>query len=392
MKKVAIIAFFHSEMSLCLAKYIAKQGTKVDYYYITDFLHDKGYVSGFEYKKAQKRIGIINLSNIEIPEICNDTKGLNIKYHLIRILSYSKRLLWINKLIFYKVLSQIRRMQYDVINVIGQHPWVEIIHDELKGENLVHTFHEIGSHEIGNFVTPLMNKVIMDKSKIILPSQVTFDRFNTIQGATNLRTAMIPVGKHETLLLYEKDINLDLKIDKTKVTFLFYGYIRPYKGLKLLREVMESLPDYYDEFNLVIAGGGYDENLPYFQSLDNCQVINRFLTNEEMMKLNRISTAIVLPYKTASQSGIILTSFMLGKTVIATKVGALAETVKDGYNGILVAPDDAKAFAMSMIRLIKDKELLYSLQQGALNFGQGDEYDWNNIANRSLYFFFNDEI
>lgn len=80
MKKIAIIAFYHSEASLCLAKYLAKKNICVDFYYITDLIYDKGYVSGFEYFKAKKRLGIQKLEADVIPEIYNDSIELNVQY------------------------------------------------------------------------------------------------------------------------------------------------------------------------------------------------------------------------------------------------------------------------------------------------------------------------
>ena len=91
MKKIAIISFFHYETSLCLAKYMAMQGIKVDYYAVVDYLRDNGRVSGFEYPKASKHIGLHLLTAEEVPEIYTYTEGLNVKYHLLRILSYSKK-------------------------------------------------------------------------------------------------------------------------------------------------------------------------------------------------------------------------------------------------------------------------------------------------------------
>ena len=197
----------------------------------------------------------------------------------------------------------------------------------------------------------------------------------------------IPIGKLETLLLYRKKVNLKLHLNLSRTTFLFYGFIVPYKGLDLLKEAIENLQDYETEYNLIIAGGGYDPTISFFESKKNCQVINRFLTNEEMMYLNEVSSAIVMPYKSASQSGIILTSFMLGKPIIATKVGALVETITDHYNGLLVEPNNPIFFSNAMRKLICDKSLLKNLHIGAKHFGQNDEYDWNNIALKTLDFY-----
>lgn len=386
-QRIAIIAFFHPEASLCLAKYIAKQNVNIDFYYITDIIKDKGAVAGFEYYNASRKPGIVRLKEQDIPEIYNDTKTYPIRYYLIRLLSFSNKILFLNKIILYYSLSKIKKQKYNTINIIGQHPWVEFIHSQLKGENIVHTFHEVGSHQTEKYSTPLITRIIKDKSKTILPSRITYQRFNSIEGADHMLNTYIPIGKLETLLLYRKKVDLKLHLDMKKTTFLFYGFIVPYKGLDLLKEAIENLQNYETEYNLIIAGGGYDPTISFFESKKNCQVINRFLTNEEMMHLNEIASAIVMPYKSASQSGIILTSFMLGRPIIATKVGALAETIVDHYNGLLVEPNNPIFFSNAMRMLINDKTLLEKLHIGAKNFGQNDEYDWNKIALKTLDFY-----
>lgn len=117
-------------------------------------------------------------------------------------------------------------------------------------------------------------------------------------------------------------------------------------------------------------------------------VMNHFLTDEEMMQLNEMADVVLLPYKSASQSGIIPVSFMFGNPVIATNVGAMPEYIKDGENGIIVPANDSKYFADAMLKLLSDQTFLERLRQGAKEFGHGDKFDWKNIAKETLNFYF----
>lgn len=388
MKKVAIISFFHPEASICLAKYVAKQNVFVDFYYITDYIRDKGYVPGFEYRKVKRKIGICKLNKNVIPEIYDYTNNLPISFYLLRILSFSKKIAFINKIIIRKSAQNIKSKQYNAINIIGQHPWVKYIHQALLGENIIHTFHEIGSHQDGKITTELVNMVIQNNSKVILPSCSTYQRYVSIEGSNKVFSHIIPIGKFETIPLYDKNTNLSLPLNLSIPTFLFYGYIKPYKGLDLLAKVHYFLKELHKDFNIIIAGDGYDENLEYFKKQNNCYVINRFLKNEEMIYLNRISTSIILPYKTASQSGIVVNSFLFGKPIIATKVGALGEYIKNGYNGLLVEPNNPEEFANAIKRIVNNPHLLKELEQGAMCFGVDDEYNWSYIAQKTIDVYF----
>lgn len=112
------------------------------------------------------------------------------------------------------------------------------------------------------------------------------------------------------------------------------------------------------------------------------------MSDGEISYLNKIADVVLLPYKTASQSGIVPTSFMYGNPIIATNVGALGENIKNGINGLLVSPDDSSGFANAMRKVVEDPSLIQKLKSGALSFGHGDEYDWNNIAKKTLDFYF----
>ena len=82
---------------------------------------------------------------------------------------------------------------------------------------------------------------------------------------------------------------------------------------------------------------------------------------------------------------------MFGNPIIATNVGALAEVVTNNVNGYVVPPNDAEQFASAMRRIIENKSTFESLRKGALQFGHGDEFDWNNIAKETIDFLLENE-
>ena len=384
--RIAIISYFFTESTACLAKYIAKQGIEVDYYLKSNLLHEKGVYSGFEYKYSRKTPGISRLENDSIKEIIEYTEGLPVKYYVLHLISDLPKYDLINKCILRKSMSYLKRQKYDAINIVGQFPLIEYMHNCLKGENLIHTFHEIGSHQDGQRTTPIIDAAIRDSSKVIIHSASTAKRFLSLPDAKEENVRVIPFGKFETNLLYERDVNINVPLDLSKPTFLFYGYIQPYKGLDILCSAHKELGQCLDKFNLIIAGNGKDESLQYFHNQKNCFVINRFLSNDEMMKLNRMADVIVLPYHTASQSGIVPTSFLYNKPIIATAVGAFVETITDGVNGVLVEKDNPQAFALAMKTLFEAPHLIRKLSEGTKLFGNGDCFDWDIIARESLKF------
>lgn len=247
--------------------------------------------------------------------------------------------------------------------------------------------HEIGSHYDNTYQDDLVDNIIKDSGKVILHSSSLQKRLSKIDKDNKVTTAVIPFGMFETTLLYEDDTNIDIEVDKNSITLLFYGYISPYKGLDVFEEACKLLVSRGLKFRVIIAGHGTNTSIEYFNNVSYANVINRFLTSNEIIKLHRISDAVVMPYKSASQSGIIPTSFMLGCPVIGTKVGAIPEVLTDGLNGLLCEPNNPQALAEIIERFINNKVLRNGLSQGVALFGKGDKYDWSNIAEDSIKFF-----
>lgn len=384
--RIAIISFFHPESSVCLAKYLADEGCKVDYYYIATFVNDQKGVSGFEYSKAKRILGNHKLSYEESPEIYDYFDNGNVKVYLTRILHYS-RFPKIDKILMYIFMTQIKMKGYDVINIVGQYSYIEIAHKVFKNSNLVHTFHEIGNHTGKLSVIPIVKKAVDGKSKIIMHSKAMYDRLCEYLPVDEKLITTIPFGKFETYKCYDRNVSYPVPFKNDKPILLFVGFLEKYKGLDTLKDAFLLLGDYLDRFNLLIAGNGNDETLDFFKEQKNTYVVNRFLPNDEMIFYIKKSSVILLPYKSASQTGIIPTCSVFGKPYIATKVGAFPEMVAHGVNGLLVEKESPNEFAEAVKSLLDDPQLLQTLSENSYVIGSDNKYDWKNIAKKTIAFF-----
>jgi len=109
------------------------------------------------------------------------------------------------------------------------------------------------------------------------------------------------------------------------------------------------------------------------------ELIDRYIEPDELPALFRRTTAMVLPYTDATQSGVGAMAFGHGRPVIATEVGDLPAVVLHGRNGLVVPPRDAVALADAMDRLLLDRALRESLAAGALEFARA-HLDWPRVA------------
>jgi glycosyltransferase involved in cell wall biosynthesis len=145
---------------------------------------------------------------------------------------------------------------------------------------------------------------------------------------------------------------------------LTFGSIRPYKGVDLALEALARVEPTL-RVRLVVAGrswGGVDELRAQAERLGlNGRVVFRdgFIPSEETALLFGMADASLLPYRSASQSGVVQLSFAYGRPVIATRVGGLPAAVEDGVDGILCEPD-AAALAAAIERMARDHDELAS--------------------------------
>ncbi len=172
--------------------------------------------------------------------------------------------------------------------------------------------------------------------------------------------------------------------------FLFFGFIRKYKGLHHVIRAFAELAGKRDDVSLIICGESFwdtlqsdklttklknatfglakkvflkkadDEReyrpLELLDELgirDRVMVKNEFVANEEVHKYFQASDAVVLFYEYATPSGVESISYNFQLPAVATRVGHFPETITDGYNGYLADPDDVHDMARQLERMIE---------------------------------------
>lgn len=160
--------------------------------------------------------------------------------------------------------------------------------------------------------------------------------------------------------------------------FLFFGRIRAYKGLDLLRDAWPLLRGAHPGATLRILGeGDIEACAPGLAALPGVSLEPRWVPDEAMAAEIASAGVLVLPYREASQSGVAPIALALGVPAIATAIGGLAEQVEDGRSGLLVPPEPA-ALAAAMGRML-DPALRGRLAEGARQAGAALA-DWDAQA------------
>ncbi|GAA0895593.1 glycosyltransferase family 4 protein [Pseudonocardia zijingensis] len=123
---------------------------------------------------------------------------------------------------------------------------------------------------------------------------------------------------------------------------LFFGKVRHYKGVDVLLRAMTLVPD----LELAIVGEFYEDRAQLDALVDELGLATRVHVTPEYLPADRIPglfadvDALVLPYRSATASQLVALAHWHGAPVVATRVGNFPETVRDGVDGLLCAPDD----------------------------------------------------
>ena len=139
---------------------------------------------------------------------------------------------------------------------------------------------------------------------------------------------------------------------RAKLELLFFGYVRQYKGLDILLDAIELVPDI--DLKLTVAGEVWSEGTTLRDRIASpplagrIELLDRYVDDAEIAPLFRRCDALVVPYRKATGSGVIAVAQNFGTRVIASKVDGLAEAVSTEDGDLLVAPDNPAALARAI--------------------------------------------
>ena len=141
---------------------------------------------------------------------------------------------------------------------------------------------------------------------------------------------------------------------------LFFGLIRDYKGLDILLEAFRDLPD---DYQLIVAGepyGSFDKYRAIIDSLpgkDRVHVFPDYIRDAEVKRFFSAADVTVLPYRSATQSGIGAISLHFGVPMIVTDTGGLKAAVGDRGTGLVVPAAEPGAIREAILRFFGDPSL-----------------------------------
>jgi glycosyltransferase involved in cell wall biosynthesis len=168
---------------------------------------------------------------------------------------------------------------------------------------------------------------------------------------------------------------------------LFFGAIRPYKGLDTLLEAFASIVRSEPKACLLIVGKLWESWDRYQAIVDRYGLSARVTTRLEYVPTSEVNTyfaaadVVALPYRRfAAQSGVALAAIGCHKPIVATTVGGLEELL--AHPRCRVEPDDPRQLAEKLVDLLADQTTLDELQRHSRELAH--EFEWSSIVDRLL--------
>lgn len=161
---------------------------------------------------------------------------------------------------------------------------------------------------------------------------------------------------------------------------LFFGLIRPYKGLMTLLQAVPKILERHP-VTVLVVGEFYEDPAPYRRMVEDGGVagrvrfIDRFVPDEEVAPYFTAADLVVLPYRSASQSAVVQVAYAFDRPVVVTRTGGLTESVFEGETGHLVAPDDPGELASTVCRFLETPREVY--QEGLIRRKPG--FGWDRL-------------
>jgi glycosyltransferase involved in cell wall biosynthesis len=244
-----------------------------------------------------------------------------------------------------------------------------------SGSQVVAVCHNVLPHESRRFDRPLMAALLRAVDALVVHSASEAALAATM-ASTPAEVAPLPP------FLFLPDADRAPAREGTGASgprnrLLFFGMVRHYKGLDILLRALAETPP---AVSLTVAGEiweGKDELLRLISELkltDRVELHDGYVAAEEVPSLFAEADALVLPYRSATASQHVRLAMQFGIPVVATKAGAIADSIEDGVNGLTCEPEDVAGLAKAISRLY-EPGMLEHLQQGVHPLDANQSWD-----------------
>jgi glycosyltransferase involved in cell wall biosynthesis len=241
--------------------------------------------------------------------------------------------------------------------------------------------HNVVEHE-SKLIDKICTRIVLKKGDyFIVHSGEDLENLKKIMADAKIKRSFHPTYEvFCTGSITKNEARRKLKLENN--TILFFGFVRPYKGLDYLIEAMPSILKHLD-VTLLIVGEfwrGEEEYRLQIEKLgmgDNVRIINEYIPNEDVELYFAASDLAVLPYVSVTGSGIVQTAFGCNKPIVSTSTGSLPEVIDDMRTGYIVPAGNSEALANAVVSFYKEgkeEEFVNNIKKDR------EKFSWDRIV------------
>lgn len=266
--------------------------------------------------------------------------------------------------LLWNLIQRIRKENFDAIFFESLHVWNLPIMIFCGAKTHIYQFvHEVIPHEGDRQVkmVDLMNRAVcLLADTIVLGNRLYIDEMIARYKISKERVRFLELWRRYPSYTEPRNTG----------RMLFFGRINPYKGADNLLQIARMCPDI--QFDVI---GRVDPQMKDIASQlaqeQNVTFNDKYVSDDEMKEAFIQADCVLVPYNSASQSGIIIDAYKYSRPVVAFDVGAISEQVEQGVSGYLVQPGDNAAFAQALKEFKKmPKEKYTRLTKNAFEYGR----------------------
>lgn len=297
----------------------------------------------------------------------------------------------VNPFTYFSTAKAIKAYNPDIL-VIGY--WMPFVGPSLgtvagllkKSCKVVSVVHNAIPHETKIIDKPFTQYFLKRNHGLIALSKAVEDDIKKLYPSAKTTVLKHPVYNHFGSSISKVEARKILKLNPEDKVLLFFGIIREYKGLQLLLETMKELPE---DYILLCVGEVYGDDKVYRTIVEHPKLknrvrfINEYIPDNEVKNYFCAADVNILPYKSATQSGISSISYHFNLPLIVTNVGGLSECIVEGKSGLLVKERSIEGLKLNILKYFNegcmDKFVAYMQYQNAEN-------SWENMADSLVDF------
>ena len=252
---------------------------------------------------------------------------------------------------------------------------------------VVSVLHNVLPHERRFFDKPLTKYFLEGCHGHVVLNRSSGKELKSLMPEAKMTELFHPLYDHFGAGMDKAEAQRRLGLDPSLKTILFFGLIREYKGLDILLEAFSRLDDSYQ---LLVAGEPYGSFDKYQYIIDRSPARDRihlflhYIKDSEVKEYFSASDLVVLPYRSATQSGIGATALNFGLPVIVTDVGGLKQSVGESGVGLVAEKPEPDCVRAEIERFFSDgglrKGCLESIQK------ERERLSWQNFGRLFLDF------